>query len=143
MEASVSIIHRGVVDCWPRESRGGLPNTTIEAFREGTANIFAERDRIKGSMPLIIVGIAPTNDHMLKKFPKINAEISKYNSILKEFAGPNVHYVDMEHAINNDGFDLLHPDGHHLSKLGHEHLAKELRRLILPIARKQEHQLAV
>jgi lysophospholipase L1-like esterase len=126
MEPTVSLIHKGVVDCWPREAKGGEPNTTPDAFRESLQKLMDERFRMNPDNRLILVGIAPTNAHALSKTPALNQTIAIYNEILKSFRDENTVYVDMEavHAVH--GEQILHPDGHHLSRIGHRHLAEEI-----------------
>ena len=133
MEPNITIIHRGVVDCWPRETKGGEPNTSLGEFRVICDNILEARKSLNPTLPLIVVGIMPTNEKMREKYPQVEEQIKLYNTELKRMVGPGIEYADTEELHRQHGEGMLHPDGHHLSRFGHSILADELAKKVIAI----------
>ncbi|WPB87442.1 SGNH/GDSL hydrolase family protein [Sediminicoccus rosea] len=133
MEADVAVLHKGVVDCWPRAQLDGQPHTTLKAFREAMTRLLEERERMAPTLPFIVIGISPTNTATLAKEPKVAENIRAYNAVLSERVDANMRYIDMEHALTEAGEELLHPDGHHLTAGGQALLANRLRDAIIDL----------
>lgn len=136
MEADVAVLHKGVVDCWPRPARGGEPNTSPVQFQEALDRLLAERARMAPTLPFIIIGIAPTNDAANGKEPRIGQNITAYNAILRNRIDDRMRFIDMEQAMMHSADGTLHPDGHHLTAAGHailtEHLGGAITDLLGP-----------
>lgn len=126
MQADVAVLHKGVVDCWPRPQRGGLPNTSPEAFRNAMNRLLDERARMAPHLPFIVIGIAPTNSATREKDPQVAENIRTYNAILRERMDDHLHFLDMEALLGGEDDDIIHPDGHHLTARGHARLAQAL-----------------
>ncbi|WP_368416816.1 SGNH/GDSL hydrolase family protein [Falsiroseomonas sp.] len=144
MEADAAVLHKGVVDCWPREALKGMPNTTLSAFRDSMNRLLDERARIAPNHPFIVVGISPANGATMAKNPKIAENISAYNAILSAHSDANTRFIDMEKALRLCADDVLHPDGHHLTAAGHAILAgllaQAITELLTPSWRDREGQ---
>lgn len=133
MEADVAVLHKGVVDCWPRPQLGGEPQTTLKSFSASLIRLLEERARIAPTLPFIVIGIAPTTAATRDKDPKVAENIRDYNAILRERIDANMRFIDMEQALNEAGENMLHPDGHHLTAGGHTLLANCLRDAIIDL----------
>lgn len=131
MSPDVAIIHHGIVDCWIRNN-STLERRTSEAdFERAWNEFFALRSQLAPRLPVIVIGILKTNARMLEKFPEQNGLIEAYNEILVRQAnlcGAEVLFVD---EGEEDPASLVHEDGHHLSRKGHEKVAEGLASIIL------------
>lgn len=126
MQPDLTIIHRGLVNCWPRDEKNGAPNTSLEEFEGICREAFKAREKLNPDLPIFLVGICPTNTSILAKFPQTNERIRAYNNVFKRALTPIDRYLDMEELHDRYGEQLLHEDGHHLSHFGHQILADRL-----------------
>lgn len=130
MEADVAVIHRGVVDCWPRADNGSKPRIPLDKFEADYVRLLDEREKLESAAKLIVVGISPTNALALAKDPSTNDLIRSYNEVFKRHMRNGMYFLDMEKVAAKHGGATIHPDGHHLSGLGHVVLAQELESVI-------------
>lgn len=122
MGADVTIVHGGIVDCWIREN--GVQHTDLEKFEQCFDSVLEARQKLNPNLPLIVVGILPTNARMARKVPRQNEIISDYNKVLRtKLSGEGVAFIDVEGLPSRDLALMLHEDGSHLSRSGHQALA--------------------
>lgn len=137
MESDLSVLHKGVVDAWPREAKGWASNTSVADFEKSYEKLLAERDRLNPEQAFIVIGICPTNTRSLATYSDINRVLAEYNAVLRNGRERGVHFIDMELVVTQEGEGILHPDGHHLSITGHKYLADRLSAIALSILGKQ------
>ncbi|MEL7466247.1 MAG: GDSL-type esterase/lipase family protein [Pseudomonadota bacterium] len=130
MGGQVAIIHFGVVDCWRRPD--GTQLTKVEDFEKAAAELIENHAKMGPDVLLIVIGILPTNETMLEREPAQNENIAAFNEALRtHIKGPNVRFFDVETLYAEEVDDVLHLDGHHLSKTGHAAYAEQLSGIIL------------
>ncbi|STX51392.1 Uncharacterised protein [Legionella busanensis] len=129
LAADIGILHFGITDCWLRGDNQ-IPNVSLEDFSILFEKIMELKVQLNSSMPLFIIGITPTNQHMLSKAPRQNEVIKEYCKIMKSYIVENCFYIDMQEQFEKHGETILHPDGHHLSNTGHNVLANLLSKQI-------------
>ena len=128
--AKVLVVHFGIVDCWLRDGRQQL--TSPEDFQAAVRDLVSNQATMGPDVLLIVIGILPTNKKMLAKEPKQNEAIAQFNQILREeLDGQSAVFLDVEKTYADRLDDLLHLDGHHLSKTGHRVYAEGLSNIIL------------
>lgn len=131
MSPDVTIVHQGIVDCWIRNGSTLMRRTSEADFEKSLGEFFALRTQLGPKLPVIVIGILETSRKMLEKFPEQNEIIDTYNEILRRQAHKNnVTFFDPNAGEENQ-VSLLHEDGHHLSRKGHEKVANGLAYLIL------------
>lgn len=133
---SVVVLHIGIVDCWPRGENGALID--IDSFKQNLLLFLQNKQKFAKNIPLIVVGIMPTLSRVVAKNPGINETISDYNRVLKAVFGHNALFIDSEALFEQYGEKLLHPDGHHLSKDGHEIIAQKIQEVLMGVFAEQE-----
>lgn len=136
---SVVVLHIGIVDCWPRGEGGALVD--IDSFKKNLLLCLQNKQKFAKNTPLIVVGIMPTLSRIVAKNPGINEIISDYNRVLKAVFGHNALFVDSEALFKQYGEKLLHPDGHHLSKDGHEVIAQKIQEALVGVFAEQEMEV--
>ena len=123
MSADISIIHQGVVDCWLKAD--GEPRIPLDRFVEFVEKIYAEKSKYGQSIPSIQFGILPTNQRMLEKEPRLNDSISAFNEVLRTLipVDSSTLFIDVERLPEDERLKIVHEDGHHLSRYGHQKYA--------------------
>ena len=131
MSPDVTIIHHGIVDCWFRPELPQKRRTSEAEFGEALDKFFALREQLSPQLPIILIGILKTNARMLQKFPQQNDDIDTYNEILRSKAAAyNAHFVALDEGVD-DPVQLVHEDGHHLSRTGHRRAAEALTEIVI------------
>lgn len=131
MSSDVTIIHHGVVDCWLKD---GQPRVALTTFTEYVTKIMDDKKKWGPKVPLIIIGILPTNQRMLEKFPTQNDLIREFNRVLRENTNSNnTIFMDVERFDVDVRSEIVHEDGHHLSRKGHRIYANKLAQEIITI----------
>ncbi len=129
MSADVVVLHYGVVDCWLHE--GKEQSTPAPQFEAAVAKILAAWRNYAPQSRLVVLGIFPTNARMLGKNDKQNAVIAEYNAILRTAAAKDgAIFIDVEALAPEIQTQAVHEDGHHLSRYGHDLLARLIARRI-------------
>ena len=135
MSSDVAVLHHGIVDCWIRNVETLERRTTEEEYEAVLQEFLALRAEIAPELPVILIRILHTNERMLRSFPMQDEVIDRYNAIIDRIANetPGVHAL----SLASDGGDertLVHEDGHHLSRAGHQRVAERLVAFILNVA---------
>ncbi len=131
MEPSATIIHHGVVDCWVRENEARRFRVPADEFRGYVEQVLEGKAAQAPQLPLIFIGIMPTTAAMLARVPEQNDIIAQYNEILRECVTGKAILFDVERMFSHMVEQVVHLDGHHLSRTGHRLYADELFRLLL------------
>jgi lysophospholipase L1-like esterase len=134
MSPDFVIVHHGIVDCWIRDPVTLERRTSEAVFEKALDDFFELRQTLAPQLPTVFLGILPTNKKMLKQFPKQNEFIHAYNEIVRKkilnYTECNVHFIALDEDLN-DLFQLVHEDGHHLSRLGRERAANAIADVII------------
>lgn len=134
MSPSVTVIHHGIVDCWIRDPDTMKRHVSEDAFAQNIREILCHRSSMAPTLPVFFLPILHTNEHMLAKVPQQNDIIDQYNEILRqavsEFDG--VHILSLFTDLSEEAA-LVHEDGHHLSRAGHQRVADSLAEVIVPL----------
>ncbi|MBV5265068.1 SGNH/GDSL hydrolase family protein [Pinisolibacter sp. B13] len=125
-EPSVCILHHGIVDCWLRRTEANLQRCDVTQFEQYLVEILDARDKQAVKPPMIVIGIMPTTKAMLEKEPDQNLEVTKYNDCMRRVLDGRGIFLDVEKMFGAMNEEILHLDGHHLSRLGHKLYADEL-----------------
>ena len=131
MDSSAAIIHHGIVDCWLRKNEVRRLRVMPDEFRIYVNQIIDMKTKLAAKIPLIFIGIMPTTAAMLARVPEQNDIIAQYNDILRECVIGKAILFDVERMFSHMIEQVVHLDGHHLSRTGHRLYADELFRLLL------------
>ena len=131
MDPAAAIVHHGIVDCWIRENEAGRFRVLPDEFRKYVSQLTSMRMKLAPQLPLIFIGIMPTTAAMLARVPEQNDIIAQYNEILRECVTGKAILFDVERMFSHMVEQVVHLDGHHLSRTGHRLYADELFRLLL------------
>lgn len=131
MEPSAAIVHHGIVDCWVRANEARRFRVSKDEFRAFVEQVLETKAKLAPDLPLIFIGIMPTTAAMLARVPEQNEIISDYNQILRETIADRAIFLDVERMFGHLIEQVVHLDGHHLSRTGHRLYADELFRLLL------------
>ncbi|MEL7388159.1 MAG: SGNH/GDSL hydrolase family protein [Pseudomonadota bacterium] len=130
MGAKVVVVHFGIVDCWLRDEQQQL--TSPEEFQTAVRDLVVNHTKMGPDILLIVIGILPTNKTMLAKKPKQNEAIAQFNQILRDgLEDQSAVFLDVERTFAHQFDDIIHLDGHHLSKTGHQVYAEAICKTIL------------
>lgn len=128
-EPNLIVLQIGIVDCWLRENnRQNVPIQDFELYITKILKWMSYRKEVK----LIIVGINQTSNKMEERYPGINLEIKKYNSVYQKFVdNKTVFYIDTHEFIHSENlFDYLLPDDQHFNPNGNFQVAMHLSKFI-------------
>lgn len=127
-DPNVLIVHCGVVDLWPRDE-GALtgPRLDVAAFAAAVGRFLTVRRENCAMKPVVLVGVAPTDQRWIERIPGIDRTIAAYNDILRRTVDERTAFIDMERIVDRaDPQATLHADGIHLNRAGHAALAAAL-----------------
>lgn len=131
MEPSACVIHHGVVDCWIRPAEEKRFRVPLDEYEKHVQLILDARGQYAPALPVIFIGIMPTNAAMLAKQPEQNEIIAQYNASLRARCKGQAVFLDVEKLFGHMTEQVVHLDGHHISRLGHKLYADELFRLLM------------
>ena len=124
-DPTVVVVHCGVVDLWPRDEHGQTgPRIDIDAFASALGRFLAVRREYCAAKPVVLVGVAPTDQRWIERLPGIDHTIETYNAVLAAASDERTAFIDMRRIVDPSQPErTLHLDGIHLNARGHAALA--------------------
>ncbi|MCZ8531827.1 SGNH/GDSL hydrolase family protein [Psychrobacillus psychrodurans] len=128
----VVILHVGIVDLWPRVELGGRSYLNEGEFSCYYIKLLKEIG-IFPETKIICIGIVSTSEAMNDKYPGVQANINKFNNILKNICALNAQavFIDASQIIPIELVNkYLMKDAHHLNPEGNDIIAKNIIEVI-------------